>query len=336
MKALQLSGYGGPAKAELCEIPIPQPGPQQVLVRVHAAALNPVDYKFRQGILLPIIRPKLPVTLGNDFCGVIESLGSGRNGFDVGQRVYGCVGIDHTGTLAEYAVVPVDRLAAAPENLSASQAAAIPLAAQTALQTLRDILQVQPGQHVLISGGAGGVGTFAIPIAKLLGVHVTTTASSKGRDLCLRLGADEVLDYHDETSLAKQRDFDAGLDLVGGKTTAKMFGALKKGATLVSIAATPEPQTANDLHAGIGLKLLFGAISMPLRAQAKWHGVQYRYYFMSSKTADLQWLAERSREAKLTPVIDREFPFADVQEAFAYLEQGRAKGKIVIHISEDK
>ncbi len=336
MKALQLSGYGGPAKAVLREIPIPQPRPQQLLVRVQAAALNPVDYKFRQGILLPIIRPKLPVTLGNDFCGVIEALGSGVKGFNVGQRVYGCVGIDHTGTLAEYAVVPVERLATAPENLSASQAAAIPLAAQTALQTLRDVLQVQSGQRVLISGGAGGVGTFAIPIAKLLGVHVTTTASSKGRDLCLRLGADEVLDYHDETSLAKQRDFDAGLDLVGGKTTAKMFRALRKGAMLVSIAATPEPQTANDLDAGVGLKLLFGAISLPLRLQAKWHGVRYRYYFMRSKMADLQWLAECCREAKLTPVIDREFPFDDVQEAFAYLEQGRAKGKIVIRINEDK
>jgi alcohol dehydrogenase len=188
--------------ALLRDVPIPQPGPNQILVRIQAAALNPVDYKFRQGVLRPIFRPKLPVTLGNDFCGVIESLGAGVTGLQMGQRVYGCVGIDLSGTLAEYAIVPVERMAVAPENLSVAQAAAIPLAAQTALQTLRDILRVQPGQRVLISGGAGGVGTFAIQIAKLLGVQVTTTASSKGRDLCLRLGADEVLDYHDTSSQA--------------------------------------------------------------------------------------------------------------------------------------
>jgi NADPH:quinone reductase-like Zn-dependent oxidoreductase len=334
MKALQLIGYGGPTKVEFREIAVPAPGPQQVLVRIHAAALNPVDYKFRQGILLPIIRPKLPVTLGNDFCGVIESLGSSVAGLNVGQRVYGCAGIDHTGTLAEYAVVPVERLAIAPENLSPTQAAGIPLAAQTALQTLRDVLRVKPGQRVLISGGAGGVGTFAIPIAKLFGVYVTTTASSKGRELCLQLGADEVLDYHDASSLAKEGNFDAALDLVGGATTAKMFPTLKRGATLVSIAATPEPTTASDLQAGLGLKLLFGAISLPLRTRAKWHGVRYRYYFMSSRKADLEWLAVQCRERKLTSVIDREFSFAEVKEAFAYLEQGRAKGKVVVRISD--
>jgi alcohol dehydrogenase len=333
MQAVQLIGYGGPEKVELRELPIPKPGPKQVLVRITAAALNPVDYKFRDGMLRPIIRPQLPVTLGNDFCGMIESLGNGVANLQIGQRVYGCAGIDHSGTFADYAVVPVERLAAAPEILSDVQAAAIPLAAQTALQALRDVLRVQPGQRVLISGGAGGVGTFAIPIAKILGAQVTTTASSKGRDLCSRLGADEVLDYHDASSLAKQHDFDAALDLVGGATTAKMFGTLKKGAMLVSIAAVPEPQTASDLHAGWGLRMLFGAISLPLRARAKWHGVRYRYYFMNSKSADLQWLAERCREGKLTPVIDREFPFAEYAAAFEHLEQGHAKGKVVLKMN---
>jgi len=337
MQAMQFNGYGGPEKAEFRELPIPQPEANQVLVRINAAALNPVDYKFRQGILRPIISPELPVTLGNDFCGTVEALGSGVVGLQVGQRVYGCVGIDYTGTFAEYAVVHADRLAAAPENLSDVQAAAIPLAAQTALQTLRDVLRIQQGQRVLISGGAGGVGTFAIQIAKILGAAVTTTASSKGRDLCLRLGADEVLDYHDQTPLAEKRDFDAALDLVGGATTATMFGTLKQGATLVSIAAVPEPQTASqDLRAGWGLRLLFGAISLPLRARAKWHGVRYRYYFMRSKTADLQWLADRCLEGKLVPVIDREFAFAEAKEAFAYLEKGHAKGKVVLKMNKSQ
>jgi NADPH:quinone reductase-like Zn-dependent oxidoreductase len=334
MLALQFTAYGGPEQTEVRELPIPSPDSNQVLVRVHAAALNPVDYKFRQGILRPIISPKLPVTLGNDFCGMVEAFGQGVADLQVGQRVLGCVGIDHVGTFAEYAVVPTDRLAAAPENLSDVQAAAVPLAGLTALQTLRDVLRVKPGQRVLISGGAGGVGTFAIQIAKILGVEVTTTASTKGRDLCLRLGADHVIDSHDADALAKLQDFDAALDLVGGATTAAMFGTLKKDATLVSIAAVPEPQTASeDLHAGWGLRLLFGAISLPLRARAKWHGVRYRYYFMRPKSTDLQWLAEQCREGKLVPVIDREFPFADYAAAFEHLEHGHAKGKVVLKMN---
>lgn len=335
MKALQLTGYGGPSKTEFREIPIPQPAADQVLVRITAAALNPVDYKIRKGYLRPIIRPKLPITLGNDFCGIVETVTETTNALPIGQRVYGCTGIEHLGTFAEYAVVPKDRLAAAPENLSDTQAASITLAGLTALQALRDVLHIQPGQRVFISGGSGGVGTLAIQIAKILGAEVTTTASARGRDLVQRLGADTIVDYHEAAALAKLHDFDAAFDLVGGSTTGMMFRTLKRGAMLVSIAATPEPETATqDLHGGFWLRQLFGAISLPLRLRARWHGVRYRYYFMSSKAADLQWLAERCQEGKLLPIIDREFPFAEAKEAMAHLEQGRAKGKVVLKMPD--
>ncbi len=336
MKALQLTGYGGPKKTEFREIPTPTPAAGQILVRITAAALNPVDYKIRKGYLRPIVSLKLPITLGKDFCGVVESKLGAESKWHVGQRVYGCTGIEHLGTFAEFAVVPSDRVAATPENLSDCQAAGIPLAAQTALQALRDMLHIQSGQRILISGGAGGVGVFAIQIAKLLGAEVTTTASSRGRDLVERLGADHVVDYHDAAALAKLRDFDAGFDLVGGSTTGMMFRTLKRGSMLVSIAATPEPETATvDLHGGFWLRQLFGAISLPLRVRARWHGVRYRYYFMHSNTIDLQWLAERAQQGKLVPVIDREFPFAEAKEALAYLEQGRAKGKVVLKMAEE-
>jgi NADPH:quinone reductase-like Zn-dependent oxidoreductase len=175
---------------------------------------------------------------------------------------------------------------------------------------------------------------MAIQIAKILGAEITTTASSKGRDLVARLGADHVVDYHDAAALAGLRDFDAGFDLVGGSTTGMMMRTLKRGALLVSIAATPEPETATqDLHAGFWLRQLFGVISLPLRLRARWNGVRYRYYFMTSKAADLQWLAERCQEGKLVPVIDREFPLAETKEALAYLEEGRVKGKVVLKMS---
>ena len=334
MQAMQLTGYGGPNNTVFREIPTPTPAVGQVLVRITAAALNPVDYKIRQGYLRPIVRLKLPITLGNDFCGVVEATSGTESQWQVGQRVYGCTGIEYLGTFAEYAVVPSDRLGAAPEDLSDSQAAAIPLAAQTALQVLRDVLHIQPGQRIFISGGAGGVGVFAIQIAKILGAEVTTTASSRGRDLVQRLGADHVVDYHDAAALAKLRDFDAGFDLVGGSTTGMMFRTLKRGSMLVSIAATPEPVTATvDLHGGFWLRQMFGAISLPLRLRARWHSVRYRYYFMHSNTADLQWLAECCHDRELVPVIDREFQFVEAKEAMGYLEQGRAKGKVVLKMS---
>ena len=334
MKALQLIGYGGPSKTEFRDVPIPQPTADEVLVRLTAAALNPVDYKIRKGYLRVIVSRKLPLTLGNDFCGIVETVGGTNNTLHVGQRVYGCTGIEHLGTFSEYAVVRKDRLATSPENLSDTQAASITLAGLTALQALRDVLKIQPGQRVFISGGAGGVGTLAIQIAKILGAEVTTTASSRGRDLVLRLGADQVVDYADAAALAKLRDFDVAFDLVGGSTTGKMFRMLKRGAMLVSIAATPEPETATvDLHGGFWLRQLFGAISLPLRLRARWNGVRYRYYFMTSKSEDLQWLAERCQEGKLVPVIDREFPLAEAKEALAYLEQGRSKGKVVLKMT---
>src|ERR1700734_4112523 len=195
MRAYVLKHYGGPDGAHLLDVPAPVPGPRDILVEVRAAGLNPVDFKFRQGKLRAIHRPKLPFVLGNELAGEVISVGRDVKRFRVGDRVFARVARDRGGAFAERACVDEDLAAHTPANLDFTAAAAVPLAGLTALQALRDELAVQAGQSVFISGGAGGVGTFAIQIAKWLGAHVTTTASKRGEALVRSLGCDEVIDY---------------------------------------------------------------------------------------------------------------------------------------------
>ena len=203
MKAFVLKRYGGPEAAELCDVAMPHPDAGDVLVRVHAAGLNPVDFKTREGKLRIVQRYRLPTVMGNEFAGVVEACGSGATRFKPGDRVFARVPKDRMGAFAEYVAVPEDVL---------------PLAGLTALQALRDELRLQPGSRVFIPGGAGGVGTFAIQIAKWLGAHVTTTASPRGRALVERLGADEVIDYTAQSFVGRVRDMDGVFDLVGGES----------------------------------------------------------------------------------------------------------------------
>jgi NADPH:quinone reductase-like Zn-dependent oxidoreductase len=184
---------------------------------------------------------------------------------------------------------------------------------------------------VFISGGAGGVGTFAIQIAKWLGAHVTTTASKRGKVLVRSLGCDEVIDYTSESISGAGRQFDAGFDLIGGKTLEQMFEVMKPGTRIVSVAAMPEPQTAiRDLGGNRALSTVFWFISYGIRSRARRAGVSYRYLFMHPSGTDLAQLAELIEQGKLQAVVDRTYPFAHVTEALNYVESGRAKGKVVV------
>ena len=331
MRALLLTRYGGPDVAELRDVPTPQPGAGQVLVRVRAAGLNPVDFKTREGQLKVVQRYPLPAVMGNELAGVVESLGHGVTRFAAGERVFARMPKAAMGAFADYAVVPEDHLAFIPLSLDFETAAGIPLAGLTALQALRDELHLRPGSRVFIPGGAGGVGTFAIQLAKWLGAEVTTTASPRGKALVERVGADVVLDYTAQRFEDHVRDMDGVFDLLGGETLEKSFGVVKPGGKVVSIAGMPEAETARkDLGRGVALTALFWIASYRLRAAARKHGVTYRYLFMHPSGAELSELGELVENGTLVPVIDRVFPFAEIRDAFAYLEAGHAKGKVVL------
>jgi alcohol dehydrogenase len=267
MRAYVLERYGGPEGSRLMDVPAPTPRPGDILVEVRAAGLNPVDFKFRQGKLRAILRPTLPFVLGNELAGEVIAVGSDVKRFRVGDGVFARVAKDRGGAFAEQACVDEIHAAHMPRNLDFTAAAALPLAGLTALQALRDELDVKPGQRVFISGGAGGVGTFAIQIAKWLGAHVTTTASKRGEALVRSLGCDEVIDYTSQNISEAGRRFDAGFDLIGGKTLEQMFEIKKPGTKIVSIAGLPEPQTAiKDLGGRRALAAMFWVISYGIRS----------------------------------------------------------------------
>lgn len=229
MRAYVLRQYGGADAALLMDVPVPSLRPGDVLIAVRAAGLNPVDYKFRQGKLRVIYRPRLPLVLGNEVAGEVIAIGEKVTHFSTGDRVFARVEKDRLGAFAEQVAVDEACVARMPADLDFATAAAVPLAALTALQALRDELGVKAGQNVFISGGAGGVGTFAIQIAKWLGARVTTTASPRGEALVRALGADEVIDYTAVDPGKIEKKFDAGLDLVGGDVLGQMMGNRQAG-----------------------------------------------------------------------------------------------------------
>lgn len=336
MKAFVMTEYGGPAMSEFREVEKPKPAKGEVLVKVHAAGLNPVDYKIREGKLKAILRFPLPSVMGSELSGIVESVGEGASKFAPGDRVFARMPKDKMGAFAEYAVVPERFLARVPDGLNLSDAAGVPLAGLTALQALRDEIGVKPGSRVFISAGAGGVGTFAIQIAKALGADVATTASPRGRELVERLGADEVIDYTAERFRDRLSGMDGALDLTGGDDLHDAFAIVKPGATVVSVAALPEPQTARkDLDMGPLMAMAFWFVSRKLRKEARKNDAHYRFLFMRPSGPDLTTLAGLIEAGDLQPVVDRIYPFAEMTEAMEYLESGRAKGKVIVEMAKE-
>lgn len=331
MRGFVLTRYGGPEVAELRDVPIPEPRAGEVRIAVKAAGLNPVDFKIREGKLKLISRFEVPIVFGSELSGVVEALGEGVEDFAIGDEVYARVAKDRLGAFAEKACVAASLVAKKPTKLDFDHAAALPLAALTSLQALRDELHLEEGQRIFIPGGAGGVGCFAIQLAKHFGAIVTTTASPRGKELVERMGADHVIDYTKQEFEEELRDQDAVFDLMGEDTLARSFGVLKRGCKVVSIAGIPEPTTALvDLKRGAGLAALFWFASIVTRFRAWTKGVHYRYLFMHPSGDDLRTLGKLVDDGKLEVVVDRVFPFDEIAEAFAYLQTGRAKGKVVV------
>jgi len=332
VKGVVATRYGGPDVLAIVERPIPEVGPTDVLIDVRAASLNPLDFKVRAGKTKLAMPLKPPVALGCDVAGVVRAVGAQVTKYAVGDEVYARLEKLRMGGLAEQAVATEAVVAKKPATLSFEQAASIPLAALTSLQALRECMQATAGQRVLIHAGSGGVGSLAIQIAKILGLHVTTTTSTKNVELVRALGADEVIDYTAEALDAKPRDFDAVFDTLGGDSEIASIRATKRGGVVVGVSGLPDGAFAKAWLPALIRPALWLITGKRRRAAAR-AGVRFVYLFMRPDGEQLAELAAWIEAGKLRPLIHRTYPFADVAEAFAELERGRARGKIIVTIA---
>ena len=329
MRAVVATRYGGPDVLDIVERPAPTVGPRDVLIDVRAAGLNPLDFKVRAGKAKLALPLKPPVALGCDVAGTVAAVGPEVTRWKAGDAVYVRLEKLRMGGLAEQTVADEAVVATKPTSIDFAQAASIPLAALTALQALRESAALTAGQRVLIHAGAGGVGSLAIQIAKQLGLHVTTTTSTKNIDFVRALGADEVIDYTQEKLDDKPRDFDAVFDSLGADSELASIRAVKRGGVVVGIGGLPDGPFAKQWLPAFVRPALWLITGKRRRAAAK-AGVRFTYLFMRPDGAELAELAGWIDAGKLRPVIHKTYPLADVREAFAELERGRARGKIVV------
>ena len=327
MKAALIRRYRGPVSIE--DVPQPSPGPGDLLVKVHAASVNPVDFKIRQGTLKPLIRYRMPLVLGQDLSGTVVA-GAGR--FKPGDEVYARLDKERIGTFADYALVRESAAAPKPARLSHVEAASIPLAGLTAWQALVEIGKVGPGSRILIHAGSGGVGTFAIQLAKHLGARVATTVGARNVELVRSLGADQAIDYRAQRFDEILEDLDFVLDTQGGETLRRSFSVVKRGGCVVSIGALPTAKFAISWGANPLLVASLFLMTLPETLLARRARLRYEYLFMRASGDQLTRIAELLDAGIIKPVIDKTYPLDEVAAALAYSESGRATGKVVISI----
>ncbi|MDM8151103.1 NADP-dependent oxidoreductase [Priestia megaterium] len=331
MRAMVIDRYGK-VPIHLAEMPTPEIGEYEVLAEIHAASINPIDFKIRDGKVKLLVKYKMPLILGNDFSGVVAKVGAKVTRFKAGDEIYARPRKSKIGTFAEYIAIHEDDIALKPKNLNFEEAASIPLVGLTSYQALTDILQLKKGQKILIQAGAGGVGTFAIQLAKLMGATVATTASEAGVNLVKSLGADEIINYKTEKFEEILKNYDAVFDTLGGEILEKSFGIIKDGGRLVSVSGLPNARFGKEYGSGFFKTLLFSAASHKLTELEKKHNVQYTFLFMKPSGEQLRIIANFIETGKIKPIIDKVFSFKDAQKAMEYAESGRAKGKIILKI----
>lgn len=332
MKAMGIEKYGENSPLLLKERPMPVLGAYDVLVNIHAASLNPNDSKIKAGKLKLLLHYEIPLILGNDFSGVVVEIGDKVEQFKPGDEVYGRPRKNRIGTLAEYIAVHQDDIALKPTNLSFEEAASIPLVGLTAYQAMHDIFKLQKEQKILIHAGSGGVGTFAIQLAKSMGAYVATTASDKGYDLVQSLGADQIINYRKENFEQLLEGYDAVLDTLGGDVLKKSFQVLKPGGKIVSVSGLPNAQFGKEAGLGWLKTMLLSLVSHKLTALEKKTQTSYRFLFMKPSGAQLREIKDLLEKKHIIPVIDQVFEFAEAPQALKYLDSGRAKGKVIVSI----
>jgi len=307
MKVVQIHSFGGPEVLQFEDTPRPEPAARQVLVRVHAAGVNPVDWKIREGKLGQIPFPSI---MGSDFSGEVEALGPNVEEFRVGEQVFGSVA-DASGSYAQYALAPVSHIVEKPKQIDHVTAAAMPVPAMTAWQALFDEAKLEPGQKVLIHAASGAVGNFAVQFAKWKGAYVIGTASGSNADLVRNAGADEFIDYHKTRFEEAVRDVDVVFDTVGGETQERSWKVLKKGGMLVSIVQPPSEQSA------------------------KAHNV--RGVFMredATRTEELMQISKLITNGQIKVNVQTILPLSEARKAQDLSQSGHARGKIVLKVEE--
>lgn len=330
MKAFTLNRYGKNGMLHLVELPEPELRDDEVLVQVHAAGVNLLDSKIRDGEFKLILPYRMPLVLGHDVAGVVVKVGPQVWKFKAGDAVYARVDDFRIGTFAEFVPVKEASLARTPVGLTMEEAASIPLVGLTAWQALVEVAQLKKGQKVFIQAGSGGVGTFAIQLAKHLGATVATTTSTTNVPLVKRLGADVVIDYKTQDFEDVLRDYDVVLHSQDSKALEKSLRVLKRGGKLVSISGPADPAFAQQIGAPALVKLVIRLLSAGVRRRARALGIDFSFLFMRASGNQLDDITRLIEAGDIRPVIDKVFPFESTNEAMAYVESGRAKGKVVI------
>jgi len=332
MKAFILERYGKQRALKLADLPNPTLRDDEVLVEVHAASVNQLDAKIRDGEFKLILPYRLPLVLGHDVAGVVVQVGPRVRQFKPGDEVYARPDDFRIGSFAEFVPVRESSLALKPQGLTMEEAASIPLVGLTAWQALVEKARLTKGQKVFIQAGSGGVGTFAIQLAKHLGATVATTTSAANAALVKGLGADVVIDYKTQDFENVLRDQDVVLNSQDGKTLQKSLRVLKAGGKLISISGPPDPDFGQDIAAPGFVRLVMRLLSAGVRRRAAARGIGYAFLFMKADGRQLQQITRLIEAGAIRPVIDKVFPFASTNEAIAHVESGRAKGKVVIKL----
>lgn len=330
MKAFVLDSYEKNAVLRLGEVAAPEVGESDVLVDVDAAGLNLLDSKVRDGDFKAILPYRPPLVLGHDVAGTVVRIGSKVTRFKVGDLVYARPRDGRIGTFAEQIAINEADAALKPANLSMEEASAIPLVGLTAWQALVEVAKLKPGQKVFIQAGSGGVGTFAIQLAKHLGATVATTTSAANAELVKSLGADIVIDYRTQDFETLLSGYDVVLNSQDGKTLEKSLHVLKPGGIAISISGPPDPEFARQKNLNPLIKLVLRLLSSGIRKKARRAGVRYSFLFMAANGDQLSKITALIEAGIIRPVMDRVFAFPDTNAALAYVDKGRAKGKVVV------
>ncbi|MDC3360032.1 NADP-dependent oxidoreductase [Candidatus Thioglobus sp.] len=335
MKSLMMTKYGDAGTSlKVQEVPIPNFGKNQILIKTHSASFNPIDYKILRGDFKAMGKIQFPKGIGRDVSGIVEKVGKNVKNFKAGDKIYSRIAEDFVGTMAEYVISNDTDAALIPLNLSFDESASIPLAGLTSYQALVDVAKLSSGESILIHAGSGGVGTIAIQLAKHLGANVTSTTSTKNVKLVKDLGADKVIDYTKHSYLDEGAKFDVVFDTLGGEHTLNAFKVLKDGGRVVSISGALDSITAKQFGLNKFVRLILAFQARKVTKAAAKMNAMYRFLFMSSSGAQLKKIAQLYESGSIKPVIDKTYDFKSSIPALEYLSTGRAKGKVIVKIVE--